>query len=70
MKIELIEEIKASTGTMYVVKKDGSGIKWFARKEEAEKFFDAVIIDPNILNNVENILKSQEIEVSLPLSNQ
>lgn len=70
MKIELVEEIKVSTGTMYAVKKDGYGVKWFSRKEEAEKFYDAVIADPNILNNVENILKSQEIEVSLPLSNQ
>ena len=70
MKIELVEEIKAATGTMYVVKRDGDAIKWFAQKADAEKFYDAVIIDPNILNNVENILKSHEIEVSLPLSNQ
>lgn len=70
MKIELVEEIKATTGTMYAVRKDGDTIKWFAKKEEADKFYNAVIADPNILNNVENILKSHEIEVSLPLSNQ
>lgn len=65
MKLELTEEISASTGTMYGVKQDGIGIKWFAKREEAEKFFDEVVANPDILKPVKNILKSQEIDVSL-----
>lgn len=65
MKLELVEEISATTGTMYAVKQDGIGIKWFTQKESAEKFFDEVVANPDILKPVKNILKSQEIDVSL-----
>lgn len=65
MKIELVEEISATTGTMYAVRQDGMGIKWFTQKESAEKFYDEVVANPDILKPVKNILKSQEIDVSL-----
>ena len=70
MKIELIEEKKVGTGTMYVLVVDGSDKKWFAQKEKAEEFYNEVIANPNRLNEERNILQSHEIEVSLPLSNQ
>lgn len=69
MKIELTEEISVGTGTMYAVRQDGIGIKWFSQKENAEKFYDEVIANPDILKPVKNILKSKDIDVSLDEQN-
>lgn len=65
MIIELIEEKKPSTGTMYAIVADGQEKKWFAVKEVAEKFYKDVIADPSILETQRNILFSQEINVPL-----
>jgi hypothetical protein len=65
MKIELIEEVSPTNGTMFQVKIDGNSIKWFAQKESAEAFYLSVIADPTILETRKNILKSEEIDVSL-----
>ena len=65
MKIELVEEINPTTGTMYVVRVDDSNIKWFAQKENADKFYNEIITNPDLLKPVKNILKSQEIDVPL-----
>jgi tRNA(His) 5'-end guanylyltransferase len=65
MKLELIEETNIGSGTMYVVRADGSSLKWFAKKEDAEAFYDSIVADPTILEPVKNILKSSEINVSL-----
>jgi len=65
MKIELTEDISITTGTMYCVRVDDSSIKWFAQRESAEKFYDEIISDPSILKPVKNILKSQEVYLSL-----
>ena len=70
MKIELTEEISITTGTMYCVRVDDSSIKWFAQRESAEKFYNDIIADPNIIKPVKNILKSEEINVSLEETNQ
>ena len=70
MKIELTEETSIGSGTMYCIRVDNSGIKWFSKKEDAEKFYNDILINPNLLNPVKNILRSDEIDVSLPLSNQ
>ena len=65
MILELIEEINPGTGTMYVVRTDDNAVKWFAKKEDAEVFYDAILADINILKKQRNILKSDEIDVSL-----
>ena len=70
MKIELTEDISVTSGTMYCVRVDDSSIKWFAQRESAEKFYNDIIADPNIIKPVKNILKSQEINVSLEETNQ
>jgi hypothetical protein len=70
MKLELIEETRVDTGTMYAVLKDGYTIKWFAHKESAEKFYNDIAVDPNVLKTQRNILKSEEINVSLEETNQ
>ena len=70
MKIELTEDISVTTGTMYCVRVDDSSIKWFAQREVAEKFYDEIIANPNMLKPLRNILKSEEINVSLEETNQ
>lgn len=65
MILELIEEIKPSTGTMYAVVKDGLIVKWFFNKDSAITYYNEVVANPAILNDTRNILQSQEIDVSL-----
>jgi hypothetical protein len=65
MKIELTEEISVASGTMYCVRADGSGIKWFVNRDTAEKFYEEILANPDLLKPVKNILKSQEIDVPL-----
>ena len=69
MTLELIQEMRPETGTMYAVVKDGLTVKWFAQLEAAESFYNAVINDPKVLENKRNILKSQEVIVSLDINN-
>jgi ribosomal protein L24E len=69
MNLELLEETMPGSGTMYVVRLDGSAVKWFARKEEGEKFYEAVVANPDLLKPQKNILKSQEISLSLEETN-
>ena len=69
MNLELIEETMPGSGTMYVVRLDGSAVKWFARKEEGEKYYNEVIANPDLLKPQKNILKSQEITLSLEETN-
>ena len=70
MKVELTEEISVTTGTMYCVRVDDSSIKWFAQKESAEKFYNEILTNPSILKPIKNILKSQEVYLSLEETNQ
>jgi hypothetical protein len=65
MKIELIEEVSPTNGTMFLVKINGDNIKWFAQKSSAEAFYLGVIADPTMLETKRNILQSHEINVSL-----
>jgi len=70
MIITLVEEINPGTGTMYAVAKDGVNIKWFATKESAEAYYQEVLTDPEILKPKRNILKSEEVYVSLEEQNK
>ncbi len=69
MKIELTEDTSVTSGTMYCVRVDDGAIKWFARQEEAEKFYNEIVANPDILKPQRNILKSQEIDVPLEQEN-
>ena len=69
MNLELLEETAPGSGTMYVVRLDGSAVKWFARKEESEKYYNEIIANPDMLKPQKNILKSQEITLSLEETN-
>lgn len=65
MILELIEEINPGTGKMYVVRTDNNAVKWFAKKEDAEAFYDAILADINILKQQKNVLKSEKIDLPL-----
>jgi hypothetical protein len=54
---------------MFLVKIDGNNIKWFANKDTAEAFYLSVIANPEILKSKTNILKTDEINVSLDEQN-
>jgi ribosomal protein L24E len=69
MKLELTEEINPGTGTMYCVRLNDYGVKWFAKKEDAEAYYNEVLANPDLLKPKKNILKSAEIEVSLEETN-
>lgn len=69
MMLELIQEVRPETGTMYAVVRDGMNVKWFANLDAAESFYNAVVSDPTVLENKRNILKSQEVVVSLDINN-
>ena len=69
MNLELLEETTPGSGTMYVVRLDGSAVKWFAHKADGEKYYDEIIANPDMLKPQKNILKSQEITVSLEDTN-
>ncbi len=70
MKLELIQENNPGNGTMYAVKADDYTIRWFAHLESAEKFYNEIIADPNVLEKQVIILKSQDIDVPLEETNQ
>ena len=69
MMLELLEETTPGSGTMYVVRNDGSAVKWFAHKADADKYYEEIIANPDLLKPVKNILKSQEISLSLDKQN-
>jgi len=69
MNLELLEEFTPGRGTMYVVRLDGSAIKWFVSKADGEKYYDEIIANPDLLKPQKNILKSQEITLSLEQTN-
>jgi hypothetical protein len=69
MTIELVEEIKYDGEPWYIVKIDGAYFKGTGNKLNAEKHYNDIINDPNIIKTKVNILKSQEINVSLEEQN-
>lgn len=69
MTLQLTEEINPGTGTMYAVRLENYAVKWFAKKDDAEKFYNDAIANPDVLKPQKNILKSQEINLSLEETN-
>ena len=70
MKVELTEEINIATGTMFCVRVDDSSIKWFAQRDSAEKFYNEILANPELIKPIRNILKSNEITLPLEETNQ
>ena len=69
MKIELVEETKYDGEPWYIVKIDDVYFKGTGNKLNAEKHYNDIIADPNIIKTKVNILKSKEIDVPLEEQN-
>ena len=69
MTIELVEETKYNGEPWYIVKVDDVYIIGTGNKLNAEKCFNEIIADPNVIKTKVNILKSEEVDVSLEEQN-
>jgi hypothetical protein len=70
MKIELVEEQRFNGEPWYIIQVDGQYVKGTGNKLVAEKMYNEIITDPNILKTKINILKSEDIDLSLVEPNQ
>jgi hypothetical protein len=70
MKVEVIEEVKYDENPWYVVRVDGNYVKGTGNKVVAEKLYNQILADPSTVKTKINILKSEEIDVSLDEQNQ
>jgi len=69
MKIELVEETKYNGEPWYIVKVDDVYIIGTGNKLNADKMYNEIVADPNIIKTKVNILKSEEVDVSLEEQN-
>ena len=71
MKVDLVEQQEPfSDEIWYGVRVNGSSVKWSRDKEVIETIYNDILTNPDILKTKENILKSQEVNVSLEETNQ
>lgn len=71
MKVDLVEQQEPfSDEIWYGVRVNGSSVKWSRDKEVIEAIYNDILTNPDILKTKENILKSQEVNVSLEETNQ
>ena len=69
MKVELVEEQKYNGEPWYIVKVDDVYIIGTGNKLNADKMYNEIIADPNIIKTKINILKSEEVNVPLEEQN-
>ena len=65
MKIELVEETKYNGQPWYVIQIDGSYFIGTGNQLNAEKMYNEILADPKVVETKINVLKSEEINVSL-----
>lgn len=66
MKVDLVEQSEPfSDEIWYGVRVNGSSVKWSRDKEVIEAIYNDILTNPDVLKTKENILKSQEVNVSL-----
>lgn len=69
MKIELVEEQKYNGEPWYVVRVDDQYIIGTGNKLNADKMYNEIVADPNVIKTKVNILKSEEVNVPLEEQN-
>ena len=69
MKIELVEEQKYNGEPWYIVQVDGQYIIGTGNKLNADKMYNEIVADPNVIKTKVNILKSEEVNVPLEEQN-
>lgn len=71
MKVDLVEQTEPfSDEIWYGVRVNGSSVKWSRDKEVIEAIYNDILTNPDVLKTKENILKSEEVNVSLEETNQ
>ena len=70
MKVELIEEIKFNRDPWYSIMVDGIVIFSSWNKEACDRVYEGVVDGKILSNTITNILKSEEINVSLTENQQ
>jgi hypothetical protein len=71
MTVDLVEQTEPfSDEIWYGIRVDGSSVKWSRDKAVIETLYNDIVTNPDVLKTKENILKSQEINVSLKETNQ
>lgn len=66
MKVDLVEQMEPfSDEVWYGIRVNGSSVKWSRDKDVIEALYNDILTNPDVLKTKENILKSQEINVSL-----
>ena len=71
MKVDLIEQSEPFSDELwYGVRVNGSSVKWSRDKEVIEAIYNDILTNPDVLKTKENILKSEEVNVSLEETNQ
>jgi len=69
MKVELIEEQKYNGEPWYIVQVDGQYIIGTGNKLNADKMYNEIIANPDVIKTKVNILKSEEVNVPLEEQN-
>jgi hypothetical protein len=66
MKVDLVEQMEPfSDEVWYGIRVNGSSVKWSRDKDVIEALYNDILTNPDVLKTKENILKSQEINLSL-----
>ena len=71
MKVDLVEQSEPFSDELwYGVRVNGVSVKWSRDKEVIEAIYNDILTNPDVLKTKENILKSEEVNVSLKETNQ
>jgi hypothetical protein len=71
MKVDLVEQTEPfSDEIWYGVRVNGVSVKWSRDKAVIEAIYNDILTNPDVLKTKENILKSEEVNVSLEETNQ
>jgi hypothetical protein len=71
MKVDLVEQSEPFSDELwYGVRVNGVSVKWSRDKAVIEAIYNDILTNPDVLKTKENILKSEEVNVSLKETNQ
>ena len=71
MTVDLVEQSEPfSDEIWYGVRVNGVSVKWSRDKAVIEAIYNDILTNPDVLKTKENILKSEEVNVSLEETNQ
>lgn len=69
MKVELIKEERFNEDPYYIIRVDDKFVTGSPYEDKAEKLYNDLVSNPDALKTKMKILKSEEVDVSLPETN-